>query len=88
MNREVLDGYTFANMLRSGAAALGEKREEVNLLNVFPIPDGDTGDNMFMTIDSGANELSGKTDASWSKRQFRCYPFAYLCRYSSWYGRI
>lgn len=64
MNREVLDGYTFANMLRSGAAALGEKREEVNLLNVFPIPDGDTGDNMFMTIDSGANELSGKTDAS------------------------
>ena len=33
---EMLNGDTFANMLRSGAAMLGEKREEVNDLNVFP----------------------------------------------------
>ncbi|MCR5149033.1 MAG: DAK2 domain-containing protein [Eubacterium sp.] len=67
MSREVLDGNTFANMLRSGAATLGEKREEVNLLNVFPVPDGDTGDNMFMTIDSGAAELMAGSDASIDK---------------------
>lgn len=54
---EMLNGDTFASMLRSGAAMLGEKREEVNDLNVFPIPDGDTGDNMFMTIDSGNTEV-------------------------------
>ena len=57
MNREVLDGYTFANMLRSGAASLRTNKEEVNSLNVFPIPDGDTGDNMFMTIESGVTEV-------------------------------
>ena len=54
---EMLNGDTFASMLRSGAAMLAEKREEVNDLNVFPIPDGDTGDNMFMTIDSGNTEV-------------------------------
>jgi len=40
-------------MLRSGAAALFSARTEINDLNVFPIPDGDTGDNMYMTISSG-----------------------------------
>ncbi|MBR1673403.1 MAG: DAK2 domain-containing protein [Eubacterium sp.] len=61
---EVLNGNTFASMLRSGAAMLGEKREEVNDLNVFPIPDGDTGDNMFMTIDSGNTEVMSYDNSS------------------------
>lgn len=64
MNREVLDGYTFANMLRSGAASLRTNKEEVNSLNVFPIPDGDTGDNMFMTIESGVTEVCSGDEMS------------------------
>lgn len=49
-----IDGTMYLNMLRAGAARLDLNRKAVNDLNVFPIPDGDTGDNMFMTINSGA----------------------------------
>ena len=49
-----IDGRKYAEMISNGAANLGIHREDVNGLNVFPIPDGDTGDNMFMTIRSGA----------------------------------
>ena len=41
-------------MLRGGAQNLNRYRTAVNDLNVFPIPDGDTGDNMFMTVNAGA----------------------------------
>ena len=41
-------------MLRGGAQNLNRFRTAVNDLNVFPIPDGDTGDNMFMTVNAGA----------------------------------
>ncbi len=53
MNTLVLDGKLYAEMVRNGAANLNRNREEVNDLNVFPVPDGDTGDNMYLTIDSG-----------------------------------
>lgn len=42
-------------MIRCGAANLAEKKEIVNELNVFPVPDGDTGDNMSMTINAAAS---------------------------------
>ena len=64
MKTKMLDGIMFANMIRGGAASLSEKRQLVNDLNVFPIPDGDTGDNMFMTIDSGVAALKEDTDVS------------------------
>ena len=54
-----MDGALYANMIKSGAARLRENIKTINELNVFPIPDGDTGDNMFMTIDAGAATLSG-----------------------------
>ncbi|MBO4420179.1 MAG: DAK2 domain-containing protein [Oscillospiraceae bacterium] len=59
MGTQLLDAGQFASMVRSGAANLGANRQIVNDLNVFPIPDGDTGDNMYMTMDSGAAELRG-----------------------------
>ena len=43
-------------MLRAGAQRLNANRTAVNDLNVFPIPDGDTGDNMFMTVNAGATK--------------------------------
>lgn len=48
-----LGGLLFAKMAFGGAAQLRSNADEVNKLNVFPVPDGDTGDNMRMTIESG-----------------------------------
>ncbi|MBA4602405.1 DAK2 domain-containing protein [Thermoactinomyces sp. AMNI-1] len=44
-------------MMRAGANTLNNKLEKVNALNVFPVPDGDTGTNMSLTITSGVNEM-------------------------------
>ncbi len=53
-----LDGKTYAEMVKGGAAQLRANAEEVNSLNVFPVPDGDTGDNMSMTVEGGAGALA------------------------------
>lgn len=53
-----LDGALFAKMAMGGAANLQANVDTVNNLNVFPVPDGDTGDNMYMTIGGGIAELS------------------------------
>lgn len=50
---KTLDGILFARMVNSGAANLKAHTKEINDLNVFPIPDGDTGDNMLMTMMGG-----------------------------------
>ena len=54
---EHIDSKTFIGMLRQGAASLSVDKKAVNDLNVFPVPDGDTGDNMYMTLKAGCNEL-------------------------------
>ena len=51
------DSLTFADMLRQGAVSLSQDKNAINDLNVFPIPDGDTGDNMLMTLKAGCNAL-------------------------------
>ena len=50
-----LNADQYLNLVRGGAARLAQSRETINDLNVFPIPDGDTGDNMYMTIEAGAS---------------------------------
>lgn len=57
-----LDGKTFKQMLVYGAASLRKNIEIVNNLNVFPVPDGDTGTNMKMTFDSGLSTLTWDKD--------------------------
>ena len=52
---KTLDGILFARMINSGAANLQAHAKEINDLNVFPIPDGDTGDNMLMTMMGGVH---------------------------------
>jgi uncharacterized protein len=54
----------FRALLEAGLAALEERREEVNDLNVFPVADGDTGDNMVLTLRSVLQELDRLTTAS------------------------
>ena len=58
MSRKIIDGRCFAEMLKGGAAILHEHINEINDLNVFPVPDGDTGTNMAKTIDGGLSEIS------------------------------
>lgn len=58
-NAQMLDGIEFSGMINGGAAHLYAGRAEINELNVFPIPDGDTGDNMYMTIRSGCSATGG-----------------------------
>ena len=52
-----LNGSLYAEMINAGAANLRANAEEVNELNVFPVPDGDTGDNMSMTAEGGTSAL-------------------------------
>ena len=52
------------SVLAAGLAALEERREEVNALNVFPVADGDTGDNMVLTLRATLEELDRLADAS------------------------
>ncbi len=59
METAVLNGALYAGLLAGGAANLKANIKTVNDLNVFPIPDGDTGDNMFLTIESGADSAGG-----------------------------
>ncbi len=48
----------FLFLVSASAAALRERKDEVNKLNVFPVPDGDTGTNMSLTMDTVVNELA------------------------------
>ena len=57
MSTVQLTGDMLLDMVRSGAECLYSHCDEVNDLNVFPIPDGDTGSNMFMTIQGGADAV-------------------------------
>ncbi len=58
MEINTIDAAVFAKMFLAGAKNLEAKKEWINELNVFPVPDGDTGTNMSMTIMSAAKEVS------------------------------
>ncbi len=53
-----IDASKFKEMVQAAASRLNEQAEYVNSLNVFPVPDGDTGTNMGMTITNGAKEVA------------------------------
>lgn len=54
---DTISGQQFRDMLISGANAINSHKQEVNELNVFPVPDGDTGTNMSMTMNAAAREM-------------------------------
>ncbi len=58
MNTNTIDASLCAKMFLAGAKNLDAKKEWINELNVFPVPDGDTGTNMTLTIMSAAREVS------------------------------
>ena len=57
-----INSKLLARMFLAGAKNLDSKKDWINELNVFPVPDGDTGTNMTMTIMSAAKEVSSLTD--------------------------
>ncbi|WP_164669048.1 DAK2 domain-containing protein [Virgibacillus doumboii] len=57
MTVQSLDGKTFTQMVLSGAHHLTNNAQKIDALNVFPVPDGDTGTNMNLSMTSGANEV-------------------------------
>ena len=58
---EKIQGSTFKAMLESGANNLSNNYQMIDALNVFPVPDGDTGTNMNLTFSSGVKEVKGTT---------------------------
>ena len=57
---KTIDGVLLRDMVLAGAALLEKNREAVDALNVFPVPDGDTGTNMSLTMSSATKEVSQK----------------------------
>jgi DAK2 domain fusion protein YloV len=55
---KTIDAKTFKKMFLAGAASIEAKKEYINELNVFPVPDGDTGTNMTLTIMSAVKEIN------------------------------
>lgn len=55
----ILDGKTLRRMLIGAASRIKDNCEHINELNVFPVPDGDTGTNMTKTVEGGIAELTG-----------------------------
>ncbi|SQC70548.1 DAK2 domain fusion protein YloV [Listeria fleischmannii subsp. fleischmannii] len=64
MNTYQLDGEKWATMIAMGAENLSKNADFVDSLNVFPVPDGDTGTNMNLSMTSGAKEVSSNDKVS------------------------
>ena len=65
--RQTIHGAEFRRMLISAAAAIEIRKQTLNELNVFPVPDGDTGTNMSMTINAAAADLRKLEDPTLEK---------------------
>jgi len=61
---KTIDATTLKKMFLAGAASIEAKKEYINELNVFPVPDGDTGTNMTLTIMSAVKEVNALVDPS------------------------
>ena len=62
MNSHTIDAKTFQKLFLAGANRINSRKDYINELNVFPVPDGDTGTNMTLTILSAAKEVTALAD--------------------------
>ena len=65
--RQTINGADFRRLMISAAASIEINKQKLNELNVFPVPDGDTGTNMSMTINAAANDLRKAEDPTLEK---------------------
>ena len=82
VDRQTIDAKILSRMFLAGAKNLEAKKEWINELNVFPVPDGDTGTNMTMTIMSAASEVSSLTDPDYGDTGQ-----GYFVRFPAWSQR-
>lgn len=61
---EAVDGAAVRAWARASLAALGRAREEIDAINVFPVPDGDTGTNLYLTFDAACERLDALPSAA------------------------
>ena len=66
----IINGQSFYNMLDYGIKNLTNSRDEVNALNVFPVPDGDTGTNMVLTLKNGFAAMDENAKLSENAKKF------------------
>ena len=67
MSQQMIDGLLLKEMVIAGASLLEQNREAIDALNVFPVPDGDTGTNMSLTMKSTVKEIAALDVADASK---------------------
>jgi dihydroxyacetone kinase-like predicted kinase len=94
LRRQPIDGQSVKRLIEAGLTWLRTNQQTVNALNVFPVPDGDTGTNMVLTMQSAWNEIKDLGHHSVSQmaaavsqgalmgaRQFRRHPslMAWFC---------
>jgi len=65
--KNYIDGAAYRRMILSGAASLEIQKQPINDLNVFPVPDGDTGTNMSMTMNTAVTDLRRSGDMTLTK---------------------
>ena len=65
--KQIINGADLRRMIISAAAAIEINKQALNDLNVFPVPDGDTGTNMSMTINAAAGDLRKTEDPTLDK---------------------
>ena len=59
---EIITGEDYKNLIINAAQSLENNKDEINELNVFPVPDGDTGSNMSLTVLEAAKKLMNNDD--------------------------
>jgi len=67
MREQPIDGYALKRLIEAGLTWLRINQQIVNSLNVFPVPDGDTGTNMVLTMQSAYDEIVNSSDESFGK---------------------
>ena len=67
MSQQAIDGLLLKEMIIAGANLLEQNREAIDALNVFPVPDGDTGTNMSLTMKSTVREIAAQDVANASR---------------------
>ena len=78
---DTINGAMFKEMLLFGTVSIAQAQQAINDLNVFPVPDGDTGTNMSLTIQTAAQELKSVRAAARRARQLRRHSVASLPRH-------
>ena len=74
-----MDGAAFRRMMISAAASIEIHKQQINELNVFPVPDGDTGTNMSLTINTACGDLRKLEDPTLTKARPPMLPLRRCC---------